>query len=54
MIVKEVRGNDKLLVIHYYSKTAKADTAAIVEQEYTVDPEKVQLMEYDPNKYEHI
>ena len=52
MIVKEVRGKDKLLVIHYYAKTDK-DTAAIVEQEYIADPKDICLIEYDP-KAEHI
>ena len=47
MIVKEVRGKDKLLVIHYYAKADK-DTAAIVEQEYTTDPKDIHLIEYDP------
>ena len=52
MIVKEVRGKDKLLVIHYYAKADK-DTAAIVEQEYTTDPKDIHLIEYDP-KAGHI
>jgi hypothetical protein len=54
MIVKEVRGKDKLLVIHYYSKTDREDTVAILEQEYTVAAEKVYLVVYDPSKVKHI
>ena len=54
MIVKEVRGKDKLLVIHYYSDTGKGDTAAIAEREYITDHEKVYLIEYDPSKFDKV
>lgn len=49
MIVKEVRGKDKLLIIHYYSQT-KEDTAVITEQEYTVDPMVIHLILYDSSE----
>ena len=54
MIVKEVQGKDKLVVIHYYSDTGDGNSAAIVKQEYTTDHKEVQLIEYDPGKYDKI
>ena len=47
MIVKEVRGKDTLLVIHYSSDTGDKYDAIVVEQECKVDPKEICVIVYE-------
>ena len=54
MIVKEVRGKDKLLVIHFSSEEGKGKHAEIKEEEITPDPNDIKLVVYDPSKEDKL